>query len=71
MACETCVKTMCCTEYTACYMDPDCECLADCLVEGQTPGACGTQCGVAQPLTQASFMPVVACAQGPCMASCL
>ena len=43
-ACYACTKEMCCEDYAACAVDPDCLCAVDCTLAGGDPFGCVEQC---------------------------
>jgi hypothetical protein len=44
--CETCVKQSCCAQLTACYANPDCQCVASCIMATGSVFGCYGNCGV-------------------------
>ena len=39
-ACIDCTQASCCTELEACTMDPDCQDLLNCFLDGTAPASC-------------------------------
>jgi hypothetical protein len=43
--CKQCLEAACCEQYTACVIEPTCECLIACQIEGNDLATCIDKCG--------------------------
>ena len=72
--CDSCVKTMCCDQLTACEDDPECVCFQDCAGSMEpsieVPNICAMQCMIDQPFAHPTVGQVLSCSNG-CILQCL
>jgi hypothetical protein len=67
--CDACTKASCCDEVTACFANPDCECVALCIDGGLDEIECFGQCLVNGP--PAELGPLGECVTNNCADQCL
>ena len=65
--CAVCVKDACCAEVEACEFDVPCTCAYDCILDGNNPLTCQSDCAANTPVSQALLL----CGQSNCLGQCL
>jgi hypothetical protein len=70
IACGECLATGCCDLVLACADVDECLCLANCVLEGGSPGKCKNSCGGVQPGELDELGPLLACANAACDDAC-
>ena len=72
--CDSCVKSMCCDQLTACDADPECVCFQECAGSMEpsinVPTVCAKQCMIDQPFAHPTVGQVLSCSNG-CLLQCL
>lgn len=64
-ACATCMSASCCAAANSCVNAEPCECLATCVLDGESPGGCKNQCG-AKPQDVPELALLLACLDESC-----
>jgi hypothetical protein len=70
LSCGECLASDCCDPVLACANVDECLCLADCVLEGGSPGKCKNSCGGVSPGELDELGPLLACANAACDDAC-
>ena len=69
--CQDCVDTECGTEIAACFVDPVCECWAECTFEDGAPEqTCTMTCGAEPTAWEPTYACIITAITGACATSC-
>jgi hypothetical protein len=69
-ACGECLALDCCDLALACADVDECLCLAECMLDGGSPGMCKSDCGNVPPAEISELAPLLECADAACQPAC-
>jgi hypothetical protein len=70
ISCGECLAADCCDLVLACVDVGECLCLADCVIEGGSPGTCKNTCSGVSPGQIDELAPLLECATTACNQAC-